>query len=112
RARRRTFTLVELTRTLEAIVAGKASVRPDPVGDGTLTGFLRSAVEAAGVCRIQPLGRGGGFDIEDPFRRRTAVYRRSADAVAQNVDRMLAALGSLAEQPVVAAAGEASAPPA
>lgn len=112
RARRRTFTLVELTRTLEAVAADEASVRPDPIGDGTLAEFLRSAVEAAGVCRIQPLGRGHGFDIEDPFRRKTVIYRRSADAVAQNVDRMLAALGSLARQPVGVAAGEATRPPA
>ena len=113
RARRRTFTLVELTRTLEAVAAGNAPVRLDAVGTGTLTAFLLGAVEAAEVSRIQPLGNGHGLDIEDPYRRKASVYRRSADAVAQNVDRLLAALGSLAApEPVAVAAGEAASPPA
>ncbi len=113
RARRRTFTLVELTRTLEAVTSGAAPVRLDPVGSGTIAEFLRNVVEVAGICRVEPQGRGHGFDIEDPFRRRAAVYKRSADAVAQNVDRLLAALSSLAEsEPVAAVAGEASTPAA
>lgn len=113
RGRRRTFTLIELTRTLEAVAAGSAHVRLGPVGDGTLTEFLLSAVEAAQVCRIQPLQKGHGLDIEDPYRRKASVHRRSADAVAQNVDRLLAALGSLAAAaPDAAATGEAGSVPA
>src|SRR5687767_12553879 len=40
RARRRTFTLIELARTLEAVAASSAAVRPDPVAERTLTEFL------------------------------------------------------------------------
>ncbi len=97
RARRRTFTLIELTRTLEAVAGGGAPVRPDAIGDGSLTEFLRSAIDAAEACRIKPPRKGRELDIEDPYRRKAAVYRRSADAVAQQVDRMLAAMQSLAD---------------
>jgi hypothetical protein len=95
------------------VAAGNAPVRLDPVGEGSLTEFLLGAVEVAEVTRIQPLHKGRGLDIEDPYRRKASIHRRSADAVAQNVDRLVAALGSLATaEPVAVAGGEASTPPA
>lgn len=112
RARHRTFTLIELTRTLEALAAGTAPVRPDAIGAATLTESLLNAVAAADVSRDPSLHKGRGLDIEDPYRRKASVYRRSADAVALNVDRMLAALGSVAAQPVAVGAEGTSAQPA
>ena len=112
RASHRTFTLIELTHSLEALATGTAPVPPDAIGVASITESLRNAVAAADVSRAQSSHKDRGLDIADPYRRKASAYRRSADAAAQHVDRMLAALGSLVARPVLAGAGEASRLPA
>lgn len=108
RAHHRAFTLIELTRTLEAVAAGRSPVALEPLGDGELDAFLRGAVEAAEVRGLQPLHERKHLDIPDPYRRAPAVYRRAADAVADHVDRLVVALQSLAVGRELVAAGEQS----
>lgn len=106
RAHHRAFTLIELTRTLEAVADGRAPVPIGSLAELGVAEFLRAAVKAAEVRGLQPMHQRHGLDIEDPYRRRPAVHRRSADAVADHVDRLVAALGSLAEGRLLAVAGE------
>lgn len=112
RAHRRTFTLVELTRAVEALAAGRAVVHVEPVGDDGAAAFLRGVVEAASVRGLAPMHERFGLDIEDPYGRKPAAYRRSADAVAEHVDRLVVAIGSLAtgDRAAVAAQGASSGP--
>lgn len=96
RAHRRTFTLVELTRVVEGVAAGRLPIRPAPLADDQLAPFLHSVVEAAGVRGLAPMHERFGLDIEDPYGRTPAVYRRVADVMADHVDRLTIALTALA----------------
>ncbi|MGM1028337.1 MAG: low molecular weight phosphatase family protein [Actinomycetota bacterium] len=111
RAHHRTFTLVELTRIVESIADGRSPMPLDPIHDSGATPFLLQVVEAAEVRGLQPAQDRKGLDVEDPYRRSPAVYRRSANAVAEHVDRLVVALRSLAEDRALAAAGKGIAEP-
>ena len=95
-ARRRTFTLIEFTRVVEALAAGEGPCTIAPLGDDGAPAFLRRVVEAADLRGLLPQSTQHGIDIDDPYGRSSAVYRRSADAVAEHVDRLTTALGALA----------------
>lgn len=96
RANHRTFTLIELTRVVE-MLAEREPQSIAPLGDEGVAAFLRRVVADAGVARgLLPIAASKHIDIDDPYGRSAAAYRRSADAVAEHVDRLTAALGALA----------------
>ncbi len=96
RANHRTFTLIELVRVVE-MLAERDPQPIAPLGDGGAPAFLRGVTAAAGVARgLLPLAATKQIDIDDPYGRSAAAYRRSADAVAEHVDRLTTALGALA----------------
>ena len=95
-ARRRTFTLVEFTRVVEALAAGQGPQQVAPLGDDGAPAFLRRVVDAADLRGLLPQSTQHGIDIDDPYGGSSAVYRRSADAVAEHVDRLTTALATLA----------------
>lgn len=97
RANARTFTLIEFARIVEMLAAGEAAHSIAPLGDDGVAAFLRRVVDAAGPTRGQlPRTASMGIDVDDPYGRSAETYRRSADAVAEHVDRLAAALSALA----------------
>jgi protein-tyrosine phosphatase len=96
RANRRVFTLVEFARIVDALAGGDVEVAP-PGQDG-FAAFMRRVVDVAVAERgLMPMPEAPiDLDIEDPYRRAPEVYRRSADAVAVNVDRIATAIAALA----------------
>ncbi|MCH1884311.1 low molecular weight phosphatase family protein [Agrococcus sp. ARC_14] len=96
RVNHRAFTLIEFTRVVEALADGSAARAVEPLGADGVVGFLHRVVAAAEVRGLMPQSLRQGIDIDDPYGRSAAVYRRSADAVAEHVDRLAAALGALA----------------
>lgn len=96
----RAFTLVEFARIVEALAAGTADAQVPPQGGERVAAWLREVVRAAGTVRgLMPLPASPlELDIEDPYRFEAMVYRRSADAVAESVDRIVSALGALADR--------------
>ncbi len=99
RANHRVFTLIELTRVVEMLAERTGAERVEPLGDDGVAGFLGRVVAAAGRARgLLPLAATRHIDIDDPYGRSPAAYRRSADAVAEHVDRLTAALGALARR--------------
>ncbi|GEK79699.1 arsenate reductase/protein-tyrosine-phosphatase family protein [Agrococcus baldri] len=99
RANHRTFTLIELTRVVEMLAADDAPRGVEPLGDDGVAAFLRRVVTAAAAARgLLPLAATKHIDIDDPYGRSHAAYRRSADALAEHVDRLAAALAALATQ--------------
>ncbi|WP_072312870.1 arsenate reductase/protein-tyrosine-phosphatase family protein [Agrococcus sp. Marseille-P2731] len=95
RANHRVFTLIELTRVVEWL-AERSGPAIEPAGPD-VPAFLRRVVGAAGRSRgLLPPGASEDIDIDDPYGRSPDHYRRSADAVAEHVDRLATALGALA----------------
>lgn len=94
----RAFTLVEFARIVEALASEAFDAQIAPLGDDGVAAWLRRVVRAAGTVRgLMPLPASPlELDIEDPYRFEAAVYRRSADAVAESVDRIVDALRVLA----------------
>ncbi|WP_347754304.1 low molecular weight phosphatase family protein [Agrococcus sp. ProA11] len=98
-APRRTFTLIEFTRLVEMLADDRASGRVVPPGTDGAVAFLRRVVEAAADARgLLPLAATREIDVDDPYGRSARAYRRSADAVAEHVDRLGIALGALARR--------------
>lgn len=96
-AHARAFTLIELTRVLELISEGQVPSRLEPLGADGIAAFLdRVVAQAAEVRALLTPRQRRRIDIDDPYGRSPAHYRRSADAVAEHVDRLAAALGSIA----------------
>lgn len=99
RANHRAFTLIELTRVAEMLVERAEAHPVPPLGEEGVAAFLRGVVATAGRARgLLPLAATKHIDIDDPYGRSAAAYRRSADAVAEHVDRLTAALGALARR--------------
>lgn len=98
-ANHRTFTLIELTRVVEALAEGGLAQPVDPLGDDGAAAFLRRVVEAAAAARgLMPLGATKDIDVPDPYGRSDKLFRRSADAVAEHADRLVTAIGALARR--------------
>ncbi|WP_405216953.1 low molecular weight phosphatase family protein [Agrococcus sp. Ld7] len=98
-ANHRTFTLIELTRVVEALAEGGRVQPPEPLGDDGVAAFLQRVVEAAAAARgLLPIAATKDIDVPDPYGRSDKLYRRSADAVAEHVDRLVAAIGALARR--------------
>lgn len=97
-ANRRAFTLVEFARIVEALANGDFDVDVAPLGEDGFAAFMRRVVEVAVMARgLMPVPEAADeLDIEDPYRLAPEVYRRSADAVEDNVERTARALRSLA----------------
>ncbi|ERG65125.1 hypothetical protein L332_11830 [Agrococcus pavilionensis RW1] len=96
----RAFTLVEFARIVEALAAGTVDAQLPPRGAEGVAAWLREVVRVAGTVRgLMPLPASPlELDIEDPYRFEAMVYRRSADAVAECVDRSAEALRVLADR--------------
>ncbi|MDR7233176.1 MULTISPECIES: low molecular weight phosphatase family protein [unclassified Agrococcus] len=95
-AHRRAFTLVEFACLAERVAAGHRGAQVRPLGEDGIPAFLSRVVAACADRSMIDHAQRADLDIEDPYRRSAAVYRRSADAVARQVDRLVVALASLA----------------
>ncbi|MCR8669842.1 low molecular weight phosphatase family protein [Agrococcus sp. HG114] len=89
---RRSFTLVEFARILEALANGSVAASIAPLGADGFAAFMRRVVEAAVTVRgLMPTPEApDALDVEDPYRLEPDVYRRSADAV----DALVASIAS------------------
>ncbi len=81
---RRTFTLKELARLLEAI-------DPAALPQATVSERLRAAVPLAQAQR-RPVRDLGADDVEDPYRRGAAAYRSAFAQIEEAVVRIAAVL--------------------
>lgn len=97
-ANRRVFTLVEFARIVEALANGDFDVEVLPLGEDGFAAFMRRVVELAVMARgLMPVPETvEELDIEDPYRLEPEVYRRSAEAVEEHVERIARALRALA----------------
>lgn len=93
----RAFTLVEYARILNFITTERASSLPayDPLA---AAGFLREVTGLAARLRgsMTPIADASELDIEDPFNRGTAVYRRVADRIAVSTTAIVDSLRTFA----------------
>jgi len=96
RANRRVFTLVEFARILEALAGSDSDIAP--LGDDGFAAFMRRVVDVAVTERgLLPMPEApSDLDIEDPYRLTPEVYRRSADALADSIERIATAIAALA----------------
>jgi protein-tyrosine phosphatase len=99
RANRRSFTLVEFARIVDALANGEVESSIAPLNDDGFAAFMRRVVEAAVTARgIMPTPASPDeLDVEDPYRLEPEVYRRSADAVDAHVARIASGLRALAD---------------
>lgn len=98
-ANHRTFTLIELTRVVEALADGDLAQPLEPLGNDGVAAFLQRVVAAAAGARgLMPLRTTKDIDVPDPYGRSDKRYRRSADAVVEHVDRLVTAIGALARR--------------
>ncbi len=98
-ANRRSFTLVEFARIVEALARGDFDVEVPSLGQDGFAGFMRRVVEIAVTERgLMPVPEDPlELDVEDPYRREPEVYTRSADAVEGEIARIAAGLRALAD---------------
>lgn len=98
RANRRVFTLVEFARIIEALARGDFDVDVAPLSHDGFSAFMRRVVEVAVTVRgLMPTPESqSDLDIEDPYRLELEVYRRSADAVQEQVATIADGLRTLA----------------
>ncbi|WP_425844499.1 low molecular weight phosphatase family protein [Agrococcus sp. TSP3-2-1] len=98
RANRRSFTLVEFARIVEALAEGTVESSIAPLGDDGFAAFMRRVVDAAVTARgMMPTPESPSeLDVEDPYRLEPGVYRRSADAVDAHVTCISSGLRRLA----------------
>lgn len=98
-AQRRTFTLIEFTRLVELLASDRDARSVTPHCTAGAAAFLHGVVDAAATARgLLPPAATRGIDVDDPYGRSARAYRRSADAVAEHVDRLGIALGALARR--------------
>lgn len=97
-ANRRVFTLVEFARIVEALANGELEHAIAPLGSDGFAAFMRRVATAAVTARgLMPVPEDPlELDVEDPYRLEPEVYRRSADAVELNVERIAQCLRRLA----------------
>ncbi|MBO1769497.1 hypothetical protein [Agrococcus sp. TF02-05] len=98
RANRRSFTLIEFARIVEALAAGGVESSIAPLNEDGFAAFMRRVVDAAATVRgLMPTPESPDeLDVEDPYRLEPEVYRRSADAVDRHVTRIAWGLRALA----------------
>ncbi|QUW19805.1 low molecular weight phosphatase family protein [Agrococcus sp. Marseille-Q4369] len=98
-AQSRAFTLVELARIVDALAGGAVDAPVAPRDEQGVAAWLRQVVRAAATVRgLMPLPASPlELDIEDPYRFEAEVYRRSAESVAESVDRLVGGLRRLAD---------------
>ncbi|MDH6181691.1 protein-tyrosine phosphatase [Microbacteriaceae bacterium SG_E_30_P1] len=92
----RAFTLAEYARILQFIRAERADVAPRL--DGDVTAYLRELTALAARLRgsMAPQLSPDDLDIEDPYNRGTAVYRRVADSISASSTSIVDTLRSFA----------------
>lgn len=97
-ANRRVFTLIEFATIIDALADGDVEMVVESLGDDGFAAFMRRVVDAAVTARgLMPAHEDPlELDIEDPYRLELEVYRRSADAVEENVERIAVGLRALA----------------
>ncbi|WP_156252046.1 low molecular weight phosphatase family protein [Pseudactinotalea terrae] len=94
-ANRRAFTLTEFAALLETLEPGEDVAIPEH--GASLQAFLAEVVGVAAARRGSVAAtRTIRYDIEDPYRRERAIYRRSADTITATVDVIVERLGTLA----------------